>query len=398
MSLGFTQVYNLHQPPGNLEALLGRDPQAAKEILWALDRIPRSLWPYEEKARVHLAPSGSLLETLSDPRFQQEVYGIVKCEDLLWHLQNTRILSILATGYYHPLFPVIPRRDWAEHVDRWRTLARHLFWRMDFPGFWPPELAMVPEMIPVLRSFGIRYVVVDPSEVAPVDDLSPEELRYRPHRAQLRGEEITVIVRDEKLSRKLGEGMPGPRLQETLERLSTQFSFPALVTVTADGDSAPAFRDPRDDHNYWTATHTPLIEAVVNGQTPVVPTFIEDFLDAHPPETEVQLLNAREGASDEKGFDVGNWTRTPAHQHALERIHETSRRFHEIRRSVGQWPEIPETAHDQLRTAKQFLLRAETSCHLFWGEAWLQRCEADLAAVDEALLGLNRRTLGATTT
>ena len=59
--------------------LLDRKPWEAKEILFALDRMPRSLWPYEDVARVHLALSGTLLETLSSPDFQRRVYGAVDC-------------------------------------------------------------------------------------------------------------------------------------------------------------------------------------------------------------------------------------------------------------------------------------------------------------------------------
>ena len=61
----------------------------AKEILWAMDRIPRSLWAYEDVGRVHLSLSGTLLETLSSPGFQDRVYGIADCGSLLWYLQNT---------------------------------------------------------------------------------------------------------------------------------------------------------------------------------------------------------------------------------------------------------------------------------------------------------------------
>ena len=46
--------------------------------------------------------SGTLLETLSDPRFQERVYGIVDCGSLLWHLQNTRTIEVLGTAYYPP--------------------------------------------------------------------------------------------------------------------------------------------------------------------------------------------------------------------------------------------------------------------------------------------------------
>ena len=88
-------VLNLHQPSGNLQDLLVREEWEARQILWALDRIPRSLWPYEDIARVHLSLSGTLLETLRDPEFQRRVYGMVDCGSFLWYLQNTRIFEIL---------------------------------------------------------------------------------------------------------------------------------------------------------------------------------------------------------------------------------------------------------------------------------------------------------------
>ena len=112
-------VLNLHQPSGNLERLLDTSEWEAKEILFALDRMPRSIWEYEDVARVHLSMSGTLLETLASPDFQRRTYGLVKCGDLLWHLQNTSLFEILGTGYYHPVFPLIPQADWEEQAARW---------------------------------------------------------------------------------------------------------------------------------------------------------------------------------------------------------------------------------------------------------------------------------------
>ena len=92
-------VLNLHQPHGNLEHLLDNTPWEGQEILMAIDRIARSLWGYEDVGRVHLSLSGSLLETLSDPAFQERVYGAVDCGSMLWHLQNERLVKILGTGW-----------------------------------------------------------------------------------------------------------------------------------------------------------------------------------------------------------------------------------------------------------------------------------------------------------
>ena len=97
-SIDFGLVLNLHQPAGNLDELLDHSEWEAKEILWALDRIPRSLWEYEDVGRVNLSLSGTLLETLADPRFQERAYGIVDTGSLLWHLQNTRTIEVLGSA------------------------------------------------------------------------------------------------------------------------------------------------------------------------------------------------------------------------------------------------------------------------------------------------------------
>jgi hypothetical protein len=43
-NVSFALVLNVHQPAWNLEDLLQHREWEAKEILWAIDRIPRSLW------------------------------------------------------------------------------------------------------------------------------------------------------------------------------------------------------------------------------------------------------------------------------------------------------------------------------------------------------------------
>jgi len=60
VEIEFALVLTLHQPPGNLERLLSEQETEVKEILGAIDRIPRSLWQYEDVARVHLSLSGTL--------------------------------------------------------------------------------------------------------------------------------------------------------------------------------------------------------------------------------------------------------------------------------------------------------------------------------------------------
>jgi hypothetical protein len=125
--IAFALVLNLHQPHGNLGDLLSNDPWAASEILYALDGIPRSLWPYPDKGRVHLSPSGTLLETLADPGFQAHAHGIVDCGSLLWYLQNTEIIGILGSACYHAVLPLLPPDDWPQHLSLWRRTGERIF-------------------------------------------------------------------------------------------------------------------------------------------------------------------------------------------------------------------------------------------------------------------------------
>ena len=228
-------MLNLHQPHGNLEHLLERNEWEAKEILFAMDRIPRSLEDYPDVGRLHLALSGTLLETLTHSEFQSRAYGIVDCDSLLARLRNTQVIDMLGTGYYHPVMPLIPPADWEAHLERWRGIARRQFFNSDFQGFWPPEMGFCMEMIPLLRRLGYRFVLVDSEHVQPVGTLGWEELRYRPHVARFGGEEIIVIVRDRDLSNAQESGMELEWFDREVRERTKNCDFTPFAMTCTDG-------------------------------------------------------------------------------------------------------------------------------------------------------------------
>ena len=73
-----------------------------------------------------------------------------------------------------------------------------------------------------------------------------------------------------------------------------------------------------------------------------------------------------------------------AHNQALA---ETSRALSEAWRRVGSPDQANQEARRRLSEAQWRILRAETSCNFFWGEAWLHRCHRDL---DDAWAILNQ--------
>jgi 4-alpha-glucanotransferase len=365
-------VLNLHQPSGNLEALLRDNEWEAQEILFALDRIPRSLWGFEDVGRVHLALSATLMETLANPDFQQRVYGIVKCGELLWFFQNQKIIQVLGTGYYHPVLPLIPAADREEHLVRWLGLARHLLWRSDFSGFWPPEMAFSMDLIPLLKRMGYRYVLVDSNHVEPVTAMRWDEIRYRPHLARVGDDEIVVVVRDRELSDAQESGMdPGWFMKEVHDR-TRHCDFPPLVTTCTDGDNGGWFRNVNSNVNFWGAFYQPLLELVRRKETEVKPTFIDEYLNRHGAHGYVQVKEGAWNTGWHHGTGFLQWTGSQPQKDALGRVAEISKAFHQLRQSA------PESMSPDLQEAYWRLLRAETSCNFFWGEAWVERCHADL--------------------
>jgi len=388
-------VLNLHQPPNNLEDMLNDGNWEAEEILLALDRIPRSLWGYEDVARAHLSVSGTLLETLTDPGFQQRVYGIVDCGSMLWHYQNQDLFEILGTGYYHPVLPLIPEVDRPEHLARWLSIASHVFWRPRFQGFWPPEMGFSMELIPLLRSFGYRYVLVDSEHVEPITPMSWQELRYRPHVARYGDDEIVVVVRDRDLSNAQEAGMEvGWFLAEVAER-TRWCDFVPLVTTCTDGENGGWFRNTTKGANFWSAFYQPLLERVRGGGAGVVPTFISDYLNVQGVHGEVRVHTGawNTGWHDGRGFV--QWTGSDVQKRTLGAIADLSAEIGQIRRHSEEQglANDPAFRHD-LEQATWHLLRAQTSCNFYWGEAWVPRSESDLAASRDALQRVRERVTG----
>jgi 4-alpha-glucanotransferase len=362
-------VLNLHQPSGNLEHLLEHEEWEAREILWAMDRIPRSLWGYEDVGRVHLSLSGTLLETLARPDFQDRVYGIVDCGSLLWQLQNTRIIEILGTGYYHPVLPLTPPVDWDDHLERWLGLAAHLFHRTDFGGFWPPEMGFSMEMIPHLARRGYRYVLVDSEHVRPVGEMSWPDVRYRPHVARYGGAEIIVVVRDRELSDAQESGTEVSWFRTEVAARTEHCSGVPLVTTATDGENGGWFRN--TGHNFWTQFYRPLLDLARAGE------------GGAPGEVTVGPGAWNTGWHDGRGFV--QWTGSAAQREMLTRVDELSQAVQAgLRNAAGAGIDDPQV-YRLLDEAHWHVLRAETSCNFFWGEAWLDNCRADLDAAADQL-------------
>jgi 4-alpha-glucanotransferase len=381
-SVSHALVLNLHQPAGNLEELLANREWEAREILYAMDRIPRFLWEFADVGRAHLALSGTLLETLSSPEFQRRVYGIVDCGSLLWHLQNERIIQILGTAYYHPVLPLIPAADREEQLNRWLGRARHLFWRPSFRGFWPPEMGFSMDLIPLLRRLGYRYALVDSPYVKAETPMRWEELRYRPHLARYGEDEIIIVVRDRELSDAQESGMDFAWFEREVAARTQWCSFPALVTTCTDGDNGGWFRNVETNANFWGAFYREMLSRARAGQSAIRPAFIDEYLDTWGAHGYVRVRTGAWNTGWHDGADFLQWTGSQAQRDALDRAGRSSAAVIEARRRADEVGNHSPELRGELEQALWHLLRAQTSCNFFWGEAWVARAHDDLDQVE----------------
>ena len=251
---------NLHQPHGNLVELINREPWEAKQVIEGYGRPPRYVKQNQPESRLHVSFSGTLLMQLTDPGVEETFQHTY---NLGWLLADYRASSIelLGSGYTHPVFPLIPEQDWDTQLGRYLEIARPALGRTWFPGFWPPELGFCMEMIPYLRRFGYRYVVVDNEHLEPLSPMDWGRLRYRPHIARHGGEEIIVVPRDREVSAAQQSGCdPGWFAYELGERTKHCDGFAPLVTCWTDGENGGFFRNLSEGSGFWGWFYQPMLD------------------------------------------------------------------------------------------------------------------------------------------
>jgi alpha-amylase/alpha-mannosidase (GH57 family) len=212
-----------------------------------------------------------------------------------------------------------------------------------------------------------------------------EELRYRPHVARFGGEEIIVVVRDRDLSDAQEAGMDADWFIAEVQARTKFCDFPSLVTTATDGDNGGWFRNTSMAVNFWGHFYQELLERVRRGQSGgIAPTFIDDYLNVHGAHGEVSIGPGAWNTGWHHGSGFVQWTGSEAQREALTRVAELSQAVDSAWSAADVAAADPEH-YRLLEEARWRVLRAETSCNFFWGEAWVQRCHDDLNAASRFL-------------
>ena len=118
---------HMHQPPGNLRHLIDTNPWEAEQIVRCYERAVRYARDYRDVARLHVGFSGVLLEQLLDPDIVDRYRHILDIPAMLQSYREADNIELVGMGYYHPIFPLIPRADWEEQLERGREIMEQAF-------------------------------------------------------------------------------------------------------------------------------------------------------------------------------------------------------------------------------------------------------------------------------
>jgi hypothetical protein len=255
-------------------------------------------------------------------------------------------------------------------------------------GFWPPEMAFSMEMIPALVDAGYDYVVVDGVHVRPEDGISDV---FRPYLACHEGVCITVVPRDRDVSNAQQTGFDANWFQNEVRwRVggSPRPHEPRLVTTWSDGENGGWFRQTHEGSGFFGYYFAPYMEHFRGGEYPITPVALTAYLEQHPAVAYAQVQTGAWNVGSNSGQDLSHWGGSAAQRAAVAEVDRLSDRYWDLR---GRLP-VDSAADDALDRARSLILEAQTSCFLFWGEAWIPHlyertgpAASELDAVEAAL-------------
>lgn len=199
-----------HQPVGNYEWVLKEVFEKCYEpFVSTLEEHPR--------VKVALHYSGPLLEWMPES-FVERIRSLVK---------NGQV-ELLTSGFYEPIFPIIPFQDGVDQLVAYTNLLKEKFGRRP-EGFWLAERVWEPNIPELAVQSGLRYTLIDDTHFL-YAGLEEGELNGY-YITEYQGSSIFVFP----IAKKLRYLIPYEKPQETIDYLS---SFPdgSILVYGDDGE------------------------------------------------------------------------------------------------------------------------------------------------------------------
>jgi alpha-amylase/alpha-mannosidase (GH57 family) len=139
-------LLHIYQPPTqDLEILRSIDKECYKPLF--------SLFEEYDNIKFCLNINGVLIELFYE-------FGLSDTMDLLKNLVSESKIEIVGTAKYHPILPLIPKKEAQHQIQMNEELNRREFGRWERNGFFPPEMAISGGVAKYIRHLGYKWVIM----------------------------------------------------------------------------------------------------------------------------------------------------------------------------------------------------------------------------------------------
>ncbi|MEW6248334.1 MAG: glycoside hydrolase family 57 protein [Nitrospirota bacterium] len=295
-------------------------------------------------------------------------------------------IELTTTPFYHPILPLIIDTDFARRARPELSLPARFQAKADAEaqirqavafhtatfgrppaGLWPSEGSVCPEMLPLVRAAGIRWLATDEGILARSLEAQHHPwdrhaALYRPYLVGQPGEDLTIVFRDRDLSDAFGfvyhKTTPESAAEDVLRRLGAIMedvpAERALIAVILDGEN-PWEHYHDGGERFLSLLYKALADGALNrsGQAQVAPSTVSEALSACPPTTRLDHLHS--GSWINQDYKI--WIGHPEDNRAWDLLRHTRSRLAEV---SGTLPA------EQARTAWEELYAAEGSDWFWW--------------------------------
>jgi hypothetical protein len=208
---------------------------------------------------------------------------------------------------------------------------------------------------------------------------------YRPYLACVDGFCIAVIPRDRAISNGQESGFDPDWLEAEAARQvhgSPRPDAERLVTTWSDGENGGWFRQTHEPSGFFGHFFAPAMERVRRGDSALLPVALSGYLEQFPPTAQAQVRTGAWNVGSTSGADFSQWAGSEAQRRAGAAVNQVSRRYWDLYRHAAR---LDADARSALAEARTLILEAETSCFLFWGDAWIPQLYARTEPAERAL-------------
>jgi len=343
-------LLHIYQPPTqDLNILKKIDKECYKPLFSLLEDY--------ETIKICLNINGVLIELLYE-------YDLSDTIDQLKNLVSESKIEIVGTAKYHPILPLIPKKEARHQIQLNEDLNRREFGRWKRIGFFPPELAISEAVAKYIRQLGYKWVLM--SGIACPVDWPYDQIYCSPNGLQL-------FFRDDILSNKISfKDVSAKEFVKAIKEIfQPKDKLKAKLTKEIDRYIVTAMDGETFGHhikNYEKTFLKKVLDLIYNEETIKIISISE--LDQHFPISNKKII-PRESSWSTTYEDIQAGIPYPLWKHPNNNIH---RYYWKLMNSLNNLINLADNLdlttdweiENYYNTARYFYDRGIYSCPVWW--------------------------------